>query len=87
VKTTIGERCKEHAKASKKGSSKFYLSYPDKDVEHKSSQRRVHFQDLQLFCGLCVSRTKETAYKMLYKTSGDGGIFVWDRDILGPLEK
>jgi hypothetical protein len=24
---------------------------------------------------------------MLYKTSGDGGIFLWDRDVLGPLEK
>jgi hypothetical protein len=87
VKTTIGERCQVHAKASKKGSSKFYLSFPDKDVEHKASQRRGHFQDLQVFCGLCFSRTKDDSYKMLYKTSGDGGIFLWDMEVLDPLEK
>jgi hypothetical protein len=87
VKTTIGERCTEHAKGSKKGSSKFYLSYPDKDVEHKASQRRGHFQDLQIFCSLCFSRAKDDSYKMLHKTSSDGGIFLWDRDVLGPLEK
>jgi hypothetical protein len=42
---------------------------------------------MQIFCGICFSRTKDDSYQMLHKTSGDGGIFLWDRDVLGPLEK
>ena len=85
----LKNRDDEHEANARKGlGSKFHRTYPDRNAVNKSPQRRGHFQDLELFCGLLFSRTKnDNHYKMLLKSAGDGGIFLWNRECLGQLEK
>jgi hypothetical protein len=63
AKTTIGERCKEHAKGSKKGSSKFYLSYP---------RMPAKFPQKVLACIIGMSREASTSLSIVILPTSHG---------------
>ena len=77
----IGTRIDAHAAGSRKGGSRFYRMYPDRDTHKSTGGAKVcgFHQDLEPWLGCAFDKTDPAAVKLLTTDVNEGGILRWSQ--------
>ena len=85
----IGTRIDAHAAGSRKGGSRFYRMYPDRDTHKSTGGAKVcgFHQDLEPWLGCAFDKTDPAAVKLLTTDVNEGGILRWSQQGLDLARK